>query len=191
MALLQHDVCDLAPLFPGGIYAGRVVGAGVEEEDGAVGSGGKDGEELVAGETDGLGIVILVSGGLDSDVSEDSKMVYCRCNGERSGVHTVRWSYNKYTQRTPRWVTDKNLLGSVEDVEPAEEQGGKMVGPGARDRLDADDPFLGDRGRICTQDETGGGGGEFWKTGDREVLVVEGRVVQQDLSGLPMAGSEC
>lgn len=38
VALLQHDVRYSLPLFPSGIYTGRVMSAGVKEEDGTVGS---------------------------------------------------------------------------------------------------------------------------------------------------------
>ena len=53
-----------------------------------------------------------------------------------------------------------------------------MVGTGAGDSLDADDPFLCNRGGVSAQDETGSCGGEFWKASDRKVFVVDGRIVQ-------------
>ena len=59
-----------------------------------------------------------------------------------------------------------------------------MVGASAGNGLDANYALLCDRGGVSTQDKAGSCGGEFRKTGDREVLVVEGRVVQQNLSGL-------
>ena len=82
MALLQHHVCDLIPLFSGGINAGWVVSAGVKENDGAVGSGGKSVKELIAAEADSLRIVVLVGEGFDSDVSEDSEVVCWKKAGE-------------------------------------------------------------------------------------------------------------
>ena len=59
-----------------------------------------------------------------------------------------------------------------------------MVGASAGDGLDADDSFFCDRGGVSTQDETGSCGGEFRKTSDRKVFMVEGRVVQQNLGSL-------
>lgn len=76
VTLLQNHVCDLTPLFPGRVYTGRVVSAGVKEDDGTFRSGCESTEELVAGEADSLGIVVLVGEGFDSDVPEDSEVVY-------------------------------------------------------------------------------------------------------------------
>jgi len=53
-----------------------------------------------------------------------------------------------------------------------------MVGASAGNGLDANDSFLCDRGGVSTQYETGSCGGEFRKTSNRKVFVVEGRVVQ-------------
>ena len=78
MALLQHHVCDLAPLFSGGINTGWVVSAGVKEKDGAVRSGGEGSKEFIAGEGDSLRIVVRVGEGIDPDVSEDSEVVCCK-----------------------------------------------------------------------------------------------------------------
>jgi len=76
------------------------------------------------------------------------------------------------------------LLGSIENVEPTEEQGPKVVGAGTGNGLHADNAFLPDRGRVSTQYKTGSSGGEFWETSDRKVFVVEGGIVQQNLGGL-------
>ena len=48
----------------------------MKEEDGTVRSGRKGVEELAAGETNSLGVVVLVGGRVDSNVPEDSEMVY-------------------------------------------------------------------------------------------------------------------
>ena len=53
-----------------------------------------------------------------------------------------------------------------------------MVRASAGNGLDANDPFFRDRGAVSTKDETGSCGGEFRKTSNRKVFVVEGRVVQ-------------
>ena len=78
VTLLQHDVCDLAPLFPGRVYTGWVVSTGVKEDDGTVRGGGNGAKELVAGKADGLGVVVVVGEGFDSDVPEDSEVVCYR-----------------------------------------------------------------------------------------------------------------
>ena len=49
----------------------------MKEKDGTVRSGGEGIEELVAGEANGLGVVVLVGGRIDPDVPEDGKVVYC------------------------------------------------------------------------------------------------------------------
>jgi len=77
VTFLQHHICDLTPLLPSGIYTGRVVSAGVEKKDRTVRSGGESAEEFVAGEANSLGVVVLVGGRVDSDVPENSKVVYC------------------------------------------------------------------------------------------------------------------
>jgi len=77
VTLLQHHVGDLTPLFPGRIDTGWIMSAGVEKKDGTIWSGGKIAEQLIEGKTNGLGIVVFVGEGIDSDVPEDSKMVYC------------------------------------------------------------------------------------------------------------------
>ena len=59
-----------------------------------------------------------------------------------------------------------------------------MIGTSAGNGLDAGNAFLRDRGGVITQDETGGRGGELWKTSDRKVFMVDGGIVQQNLSGL-------
>jgi len=124
VTLLQHHVGDLTPLFPGRIDTGWIMSAGVEKKDGTIWSGGKIAEQLIEGKTNGLGIVVFVGEGIDSDVPEDSKMVY------------------------PRGVREIDLLGSIENVEPTEEQGPKVVGAGTGNGLHADNAFLPDRGRV-------------------------------------------
>lgn len=64
------------------------------------------------------------------------------------------------------------MLGSIEVVEPAEEQGPKVIGTGAGNGLNAANALLrNDRG-VITQNKAGSSGGEFRKTSYRKVLVV-------------------
>ena len=53
-----------------------------------------------------------------------------------------------------------------------------MIGTGTGDRLDAADAVLGEGRGIITENKAGGSRGEFWKTSDRKILVVEGGIVQ-------------
>lgn len=84
VTLLQHHVRDFTPLFPGGVYASRVVSTCMEDEDGTV-RGRIDGtKELVESETNGLGIVVLVMEGFEPDIPEDIVVVCYREPG--SGI---------------------------------------------------------------------------------------------------------
>lgn len=53
-----------------------------------------------------------------------------------------------------------------------------MIGPGTGNCLDAANAVLGDCRGIFTQNKPGSSRGEFGKTSDREVLVVESGIVQ-------------
>ena len=52
----------------------------MKEDGGAVRSGCKGAEELIAGESDSLGVVVLVGDGFDSNVPEDSEVVHYKNN---------------------------------------------------------------------------------------------------------------
>jgi len=75
MSLFEHDIGDLLPLFMGGIYACRVVRAGVKEEDGLVYRGGERFEERGECKSDGWGVVVWVVDRCDADVLEDRVVV--------------------------------------------------------------------------------------------------------------------
>lgn len=76
------------------------------------------------------------------------------------------------------------MLSSVEVIEPAEEQCTEVIGTSTGNGLDAANAVFGDGRGIGTENKTSSGGGEFWKTSDRKVLVVESGIAQQNLSGL-------
>ena len=59
-----------------------------------------------------------------------------------------------------------------------------MVGTSAGNGLDADDTFLRNRRGVSAQDKTSSSRSEIWKTSNRKIFVVDGRIVQQNLSGL-------
>ena len=52
-----------------------------------------------------------------------------------------------------------------------------MVGTSAGNGLNTSNAFLRDHGGVITQDKTGSSGGEFRKTSDRKVFMVEGGIV--------------
>ena len=173
VTLLYHHVRDLTPLFPGGIYAGRVVSTCVEDEDGTVRGRIKGTKELVESETNGLGVVVLVMEGLESDIPEDIVMV---CYKElASGICDVSRGKHRHT---PRRVGEVDLLRPIETVELAEEQGPSVIGPGTRHRLDGGNALVCEGGRIITQNNAGRSGDEVGETDDRKVLVVKIRIVE-------------
>ena len=63
-----------------------------------------------------------------------------------------------------------------------------MVGTSAGDGLNAGNAFVRNRGGVITQDKAGSSGGEFRKTSNREVFMVDGGIVQQNLSSLAANG---
>lgn len=77
MALGDENLGNLLPLLASGVDSGRVVGAGVEEEDGLSGRRAKEIEEGRQVETDGLGVVVGVVDGSTSDAVEDGLVVGC------------------------------------------------------------------------------------------------------------------
>lgn len=72
---LLHDGCDLFPLVLGGIDAGGVVGAGVEEDDGAGGRCLQRMEHAVEVEAFCLLVEVGVGGDFEADVGEDLVVV--------------------------------------------------------------------------------------------------------------------
>lgn len=73
--LLLDNLGDLLPLLRGGVDAGRVVGAGVEQEDAAQGSGLEVGNQAVKVEADGVIVVVAVGLDLEAGIAEDSLVV--------------------------------------------------------------------------------------------------------------------
>jgi len=68
----------------------------MKEDDGTVGSGGKGAEELIAGEGDSLGVVVLVGDGFDSNVPEDREVVHWK-----KKTHQARLTLRGVNSNTP------------------------------------------------------------------------------------------
>lgn len=75
MSLPLDDLADLLPLLLGRVDPGRVVGAGVEEEDALVGRGLEVGLEVVKVEADRLLVVVRVGLYFEAAVLEDGDVV--------------------------------------------------------------------------------------------------------------------
>lgn len=135
VALGGHDLGDLAPLGGRRVDAGGVVGTGVEEDDGALGSV-REGL-LHADEVETLGLLVEVGvlGNGQTDVGEDLVVV------------------------GPCWVAevDGRLLGgiAIRVVEAREEETAEMAGAGAGDGLDGGNAALGDGGSTGAENKLG------------------------------------
>ncbi len=69
-------------------------------------------------------------------------------------------------------------------VEPTQEQRAEVISTRSRDRLDTGNTALRDGRRVGTKDQLGSCGRERRKPSDREVFVVQSRIVQQDFGRL-------
>jgi hypothetical protein len=78
----------------------------------------------------------------------------------------------------------RHVDGAVALVELGEEQGAQMDGTSARDRLERSRSLLGDGGGVAAEDKLSSLGGEAVDSSNRTVLVVELRVVTEDLISL-------
>lgn len=75
VVLLLDNLGDLLPLLRGGVDTSRVVGAGVEQEDAAQGSGLEVGNQTVKVKADGVLVVVAVGLDLEAGIAEDSLVV--------------------------------------------------------------------------------------------------------------------
>jgi len=109
---LAHDRGDLFPLLLSGIYAGWVVGAGVQDDDGAWTSGPERSEHAIEIEALGLRGEVRVIGNGKPGIGEDLIVV-----GPCRAGEVDMWSWSGR-------------------VESGEEEGAQVHCTGARDRLD-------------------------------------------------------
>lgn len=101
--LLLDHVADLAPLLGSGVDAGRVVGAGVQEDDRARGGGLEVGDHAVKVESDGVFVVVLVLLDLQARVGEDGLVVRPRWGRDVDGLRARVEALQKgaaYSQRS-------------------------------------------------------------------------------------------
>lgn len=82
VALLLHDVANLAPLVLSRVNTGRIVSAGMEQDNAVLGSGLDVGNQALEVETDGVLVVVAVLLHLDTGVLEDSVVVGPAGGGE-------------------------------------------------------------------------------------------------------------
>lgn len=176
---VAHDDGDLLPLVLGEVDAGGVVGAGVQQDDGAGRGGAQGGQHAVEVEALGLGGEVGVVGELEADVGEDLVVVGPGRAGEVDlGLGLLR-------------------------VEFGQEEGAQMDGSSAGDGLEGcdlystilvDAPYrltggeaysvLADGWTVGPDHELLGGGGVIGQTLDGEIFMVEIGVIANEVVGL-------
>ena len=77
MTSFDEDLGDFGPLGSGWVYAGRIVGAGVEEDDGLERGGAEEGEVGGESESDRFRVVVGVFDRRAADVGEDGFVISC------------------------------------------------------------------------------------------------------------------
>lgn len=117
VALGLDGLADLLPLLLGGVDAGRVVGAGMEQKHAALGGGFDVGQHALEIQTDGLLVVVAVLLDLETRIAEDGLVVGPRRRRDVDGL----------------------LAG----VPARQEGGGDAQGAGARDGLGDDETLEG------------------------------------------------
>jgi hypothetical protein len=149
VALLLHDIADLAPLVLGGVNTGRVVGTGVQQDDAVLGGSLDIGKQTVEVQTNGVLVVVAVLLDLEARVLEDGVVV------------------------GPAGVGKIDLLRV--GVELLEESTTNSQGTGSGDGLGDDEAVLLQNGRVGAVGQLGGGLGEGRDTGDAGILLVAAR----------------
>jgi len=149
VALLLHDIANLAPLVLGGVNTGRVVGTGVQQDDAVVGGSLDVGNQALKVQTDSVLVIVAVLLDLEAGVLEDGAVV-----GPAGGRKV-------------------DLLRA--GVEALKESTTDSQGTGAGDGLSDDEAVLLEDGRIGTVGQLGGGFSEGRNTGDAGVLLVAAR----------------
>ena len=149
VALLLHDIADLAPLVLGGVNTSRVVGTGVQENDAAVRSSLDILDQTLEVQTDGVLVVVAVLLDLEARVLEDGIVV------------------------SPAGVGQVDLLSA--GVEALEESTTNAQGTGAGDGLGDDQAVVLDDSGVGAVGELSSGVCESGDTGDASVLLVAAR----------------
>lgn len=149
VALLLHDIADLAPLVLGGVDTGRVVSACVQQDDAVVRGGLDIGDQALKVQTDCVLVVVAVLLDLEARVLEDGIVV------------------------GPARVGEVDLLRM--GVEALQERTADAQGTSAGDGLGDDEAVLGQGGGLGAVGQLGSGLGEGRDAGDTGVLLVEAR----------------
>jgi hypothetical protein len=144
----------------GQVDAGGVVGADVQEDDGAGGSVAQGGEHAREVEALGLGVEVGVVGEGEVDIGEDLVVV------------------------GPGWVGEVDGGLRVGGVEFGEEESAQVHGTGAGDGLEGAYAVLANGRAVGANHQLLGGGGVVGETFDGEVFVIEGGVIANELVGL-------
>ena len=147
---LLDGVGDLHPLLLGRVDTGGVVGAGVEQDNAALGHGLDVGDHAIEVEANGVLVVVPVLLDLEAGVLEDSGVVRPRGVGDVDGLR-VR-------------------------VVALEEGAADAKGTGTGDGLGDGDAVLGERSRVAAVGQLESSLGELGDAGDAGVLLVESRV---------------
>ena len=150
MVALLDGVGDLHPLLLSRVDTGGVVGAGVEQDNAALGHSLDVGNHAIEVEANGVLVVVPVLLDLEAGVLEDSGVVCPRGVGDVDGLR-VR-------------------------VVALEEGAADAKGTGTGDGLGDGDAVLGERSRVAAVGQLESSLGELGDTGDAGVLLVEGRV---------------
>ena len=149
LALLD-GVGDLHPLLLSRVDTGGVVGAGVEQDNAALGHGLDVGDHAIEVQANSVLVVVPVLLDLEAGVLEDGGVVRPRGSGDIDGLR-VR-------------------------VVALEEGAADAKGTGTGDGLGDGDAVLGERSRVAAVGQLESSLGELGDTGDARVLLVEGRV---------------
>ena len=149
VALLLHDIADLAPLVLGGVNTGRVVGTGVQQNDTVLGSSLDVGNQTLEVQANGVLVVVAVLLDLKAGVLENGVVV------------------------GPAGVGKVDLLRV--GVEALQESTTNSQGTGSRDGLGDDEAVLLQDGGVGAVGKLSGGLGEGRDTGDASVLLVAAR----------------
>lgn len=160
MGALAHDGRDGLPLLLGEVHAGGIVGAGVEEDDGARRGGAEGAEHAIVVEAFGLRGEVRVVCEVEADVCEDL-VVVC-----------------------PGWAGEVEGWFGGCGVEAGEEESAEVDGAGAGDGLECGDAVVLDGGGVVADEELLGGAGVVCEAFDGEVFVVEAGVVADEVIGL-------
>lgn len=149
VALLLHDIADLAPLGLGRVNTGGVVGTGVEQDDAVLGGCLDVLDQALEVQTNGVLVIVAVLLDLEAGVLEDGVVV------------------------GPAGVGQVDLLRA--GVEALEEGTANAEGTGTGDGLGDDEAVVLDDGGAGAVGQLGGGVGEGRDTGDAGVFLVAAR----------------